>query len=267
MAKEEVHGAKDVRKVRGTQLLEKSIDVLMAFLPDNRPMTVAEISRKVGHARPTVHRILATLEEYKLLIRNEDDKRFQLGLMAMYLGDVAKQGFDLGRWARPVLQSLAESSGETVHLAVQISPAEGAFIEKVESHQSVRLHTVVGKAVPLYTGASFKVILAHLAPEEQEAVLARAEADGSKPAIGVEALRKELQAIRSRGYAVSRGELYSGGAGVAVAVQKPDGRPLAGLGIAAPDYRLTDERIAELLPLLHEAARRLNLAEMYNLPQ
>lgn len=266
MAKGELQEGEAARKVRGTQLLEKSIEVLMAFLPENRPMTVAEISRKVGHSRPTVHRILATLEEYKLLIRNEDDKRFQLGLLAMYLGDVARQGFDLGRWARPVLQGLAESSRETVHLAVQIAPAEGAFIEKVESHQSVRLHTVVGKPVPLYTGASFKVILAHLSPGEQEAVLSRAAGDGER-AVDLEALRRELQAIRERGFAVSRGELYPGGAGVAVAVPKPDGRPLAGLGIAAPDYRLTEERIAELLPLLREAARRLSLSDLYNLPQ
>ncbi len=244
--------------MRGTQLLERAVEVLKVFLPDNRPLSVAEISRRVNLSRPTVYRILVALEQQHLLMRSPHDKRFQLGPMLVYLGSVARSGFQLSQRALPVLQRLAEQSGETAHLSIRIGRVHGVFIEKVESKQSVRLHTKVGEPVPLYAGATLKVLLAHLPEEEWEAVIeAGLRRWASHTITDPAALRAHLRQIRAQGYAISREELFDGAGAVAAPVFGPDGQVVAGLGISGPVFRLTEAKVQQLIPLALAGARAI----------
>lgn len=244
--------------LRGTQLLDRSIDIILSFIPENKSMSIAEICTKVGLARPTVHRIVHTLEKRKLLIRSDADKRFQLGPMFVHLGHVARESFQLGDWARPTMERLAEASGETVHLAIRVNLAEGAFVEKVESRQSVRLHTRIGQPVPLYTGATLKVILAHLPEREWDEIIE----SGLEPMAQLTitdsgALKEHLREIRRRGYAVSRDELYNGAGAVAAPILDSAGNIVAGLGISGPTFRLSQERVSGFVPMVQQAAAEI----------
>lgn len=245
--------------MQGTRLLDKAMDILFLFLPRNQPQSVTELSERANLPRATVHRILAALQARGLVIRHGQDKLFQLGPTLVQLGTAARDGFHLRRWAAPALQSLADRTGETIHLAIRTSLTEGTFIEKVEGWQSVRLHTIIGAPVPLYTGATLKAILAHLPETEWDQVIAA----GLKPStertiVDPDALRQHLREIRAQGFAASSEELYLGAGAVAAPVFGAEGEVIAGLGISGPISRFTPDRVIELAPLAREAAAQIS---------
>jgi DNA-binding IclR family transcriptional regulator len=96
----------------------------------------------------------------------------------------------------------------------------------------------------MHRGASGKVLLAHLDPEQAERVLAAAEA--LEPDRDLALLRRELDEIRRRGYAVSHAELDAGASGVAAPILDASGRLVAGITVAGPSERIrpAQDRIA-----------------------
>jgi DNA-binding IclR family transcriptional regulator len=117
-----------------------------------------------------------------------------------------------------------------------------------------------GTTIYLHSGASGKVILAYLNPEErartiQEKGLKRLTANTiTDPS----ALKKELEEIRRRGYAVSDQEIYQGVKAIAAPIFDFQGKITASLGVAGPRERLTVKKVVSLTPILKEAARRIS---------
>jgi len=65
--------------------------------------------------------------------------------------------------------------------------------------------------------------------------------------------------IRAQGYATAVDELERGLSALAAPVLGADGVALAALSISGPTFRLTRERIAELVPALLEQARLVSV--------
>lgn len=70
----------------------------------------------------------------------------------------------------------------------------------------------------------------------------------------IDALERELQGVRQRGYAVNFGESVEDVHAVGLAFYGPVGAPLAAITVSAPARRLDDERATAFAPLLRRAA-------------
>lgn len=70
-------------------------------------------------------------------------------------------------------------------------------------------------------------------------------------------LEAELEAVRRRGHAVSRGERAPGVAAMSAPIFGGDGRILAALSAIGPDTRLTDAAMARIRPALLGAAQEI----------
>ncbi|KLU61144.1 HTH-type transcriptional regulator KipR [Peptococcaceae bacterium CEB3] len=70
----------------------------------------------------------------------------------------------LGKVSRPVMQNLADLSGESVILTIR-DGMSGVAIEIVEGTQAITWKTSLGNNLPLHCGASKKVLLAFQSPE------------------------------------------------------------------------------------------------------
>jgi DNA-binding IclR family transcriptional regulator len=71
-------------------------------------------------------------------------------------------------------------------------------------------------------------------------------------------LEEEFTAIRERGYALSRGEVFSEVAGMAAPVFDHEGSVCGSLTIAGPIQRFTEDRQQEMLDSLLVSARKLS---------
>ena len=159
-----------------------------------------------------------------------------------------------------------------------LDDTQAAYIETVPSPQVVRLFTAVGNRTPLHATGAGKALLAALPAPRRDALIERLDLRGHTPRTIMErsALRRALEEIRERGYAIDDEEYDEGVRCVAVAVMPAGagapargaereavgrdgtpGAPVAALSISAPASRLTRQRCAELAPLLRRAAAEL----------
>jgi len=234
-------------------------EILNCFSREQPVLSLTAISQRLGLPKSTVHRLLGALLSQGLLARSADGSSYRLGYQLMYWGMLAQASLNLRAEALPILSELCQASGETAILSVR-DGNDGICVEMVESSQPVRLEMRVGRRLPLYAGASGKVLLAFLPEPEIRRIVSQIELTPLRPntITQADALFRELAAIRQRGYATSFEETDSGAMGVAAPVYDGAGKPVAGLGIAAPLARIPREQVDRVVPLVLEASRRLS---------
>ncbi|GAA1016601.1 IclR family transcriptional regulator [Acrocarpospora pleiomorpha] len=232
--------------------------MLQVLSEGRRPMSVSGIARHVELPVSTTYRLVASLESAGMVQRLPDGN-IGLGVATLDLANAARRHTEVGiLWAiRPTMQWLVQQTHETV-LLMMPAGSQAVCVEQVYSFHPVRLSYEVGRAMPLYAGASNKVILAFLDRRRRESIVA--DADGKALIAGGtvsrDALERELEDIRAAGYCVTDGEINPGTTGLAVPLTHKK-RVLASLTVAGPSERIRT-RITPYLGLLQQAATRLD---------
>ena len=209
-----------------------------------------------------MHRLLATLLKRGYVRQNPDTSRYYAGAKLATLTEGRSRFGELRLRARPLLRALTEATRETANLVV-LDDVQAVYIETIPSPQVVRLFTTVGKRTPLHATGAGKALLAALPPPRRDALLERVELRAYTPHTIVDraALRRTLDDIRERGYAIDDEEYDEGVRCVAVAVVPARGSavgaPIAALSISAPASRLSRQRCGELAPALRRTAADL----------
>jgi DNA-binding IclR family transcriptional regulator len=240
------------------QSVQRAAALLKVF--DNGPteLGVSELSRKARLHKSTASRLLATMEREGLLERVPGTEKYRLGFMLLRLAGQVTHFGDIRDTARPVLVALAESSRETVHLAV-LDQSEVINIEQISGPHLVRDTNWVGRRTPLHCVANGKALLAFRPAAEIARVLADPLARFTARTIGdAERLRGELALIRERGFAQALGEIEDGLNAVAAPVRDGSGQVIAAVSVSGPAYRVTVERVAELGELTIAAAGQIS---------
>ena len=240
----------DGRRLRPVKALLRALDVLEVLAVSDGPLTVGEIAARTGSSRTATYNVVTTYE-IRGLLRRDAQNRYLLGWGLFELGESARSHSDLSDAARPVVEDLAESTGETVLLGV-LDQGSVIYVEKAESRRSIRMVEAPGRRLPLHESATGLVLLAHAAPAFRESYLAH----GGLP----EGLAETAEEIRVRGYATSVRDLDPDLASASVPVQGPHGDPVAALTVAGPVSRFTRRRIDESLPEILGAAAAIGKA-------
>lgn len=231
--------------------VERALDVLELFAEDGvDDLGVTEIAERLGLSKAVVHRILSTYRARGYLRLDPDDRRYSLGARALTLGLAYVDRVDPLGVARSALRELRDRTGETATLSVRVGWAR-TYIDQVTPQRDIRMEVRLGDAHPLHAGASSKALLAALGDDEVEAYLARGPLDvvTDLTISDADGLRRELAAIRRRGYAVSLGERQQGAGSVAAAIRGRDGEVVAVMSVCGPvdRFRRSVETAAEAL--------------------
>lgn len=206
---------------------------------------LGEIAAGVDMHPATVHRVLGQLVEDGL-VRQAAGGAYGLGLEFLRLAWLTSGRDSLRDVAEPELRALTAETGETSWLGLyEPSRRQMLFAASVESPQPIRQVRPINEWRPVHGGASGRALLAFLPEAEREAVLAGPlEAVTGNTVTDADALRRQLDKVRERGYSVTRGERVLGGVGIAAPILAGNGRLLGAIGIGLPEqrYRAADER-------------------------
>jgi IclR family acetate operon transcriptional repressor len=246
MPREDVAGV-----VRAMRILE-----IIAGAPNGR--TVKELAQAIGCGKGTISKMLSTLERAAYVRREAESGRLSLTwrLLAVAVGHADRAG--MPRLFMPILQELADETDELVQLAV-VDGSQVLFVAKAEGlGQRIRLLPLVGLWAPLHATAAGKLWLASLPERQLKQILGRRRLSAVAPRTRttIAALKRELGAIRERGYALNDEELAEGGRALAAPIRR-EGRVVGAVAVSGPAYRLPLERLHALAPRTREAATRL----------
>ena len=244
--------------ISANRSVARAISVLRALAVSPRGSSATEVSKMVGLPRPTVFRLLLTLEEEGFVDRR--DTLYSLGWDLARVARSADPAAGLVARIRDTVHGLAEGLGETVTLSLR----QGLFDYDLVLQESPRTIGVTmsdmrGMRWPLHASATGKLLLAELTPEQVSSVIG-----GELPKLAPRTitdmadLRTEIERVRQQGWAHIDDELEDGIFAMAVPLRDNVGQLFAALAMVAPKHRIhVEDTIQRHLGTLLDAAKQL----------
>ena len=241
------------------EVLNRAIDVLSAFGHARPSLGLAEIVDAVQLPKTTVFRLLSSLAARGFCELDSQTGKYSLGFELVRLADIRRRQTNVQAVAIPVMRDLRNEVNETVILSVRSGDFR-VHIDFVEGLHPMRRMADLGVRAPLYAGAASKVLLAGMGDEEIEAYLDRTDLTAFQETTITDkyVLWRDIRAIRKRGYAESKGELFAGGGALAAPLKDFSGKTTAVIDILTPEHRYTAQHRERCIALLLEGARRVS---------
>jgi IclR family transcriptional regulator, pca regulon regulatory protein len=245
------------RPAEGMGGLAKGLAIIEAFGPSRRQLSISEAAQLTATSPASARRCLLTLETLGYL--SFDGKFFRPTPRMVRLGAAYLETAPLALLARPHLLAAREALRESISLAV-LESDESVFVARAEVERIVSAGVRLGARLPAHASATGRVLLAGLADDEVDEVLARAQLSSSSPntLTTADAIRQRVRRAREEGVAYTDEELELGIRTMAVPVRDSSGQVQAAMSAAAFASRVTlDDMAAGFLPVLREHADRL----------
>lgn len=239
--------------------LIKATQILEYLANEVSEQSLVEVARGVGLHVATARRLLITLNHTDFIRKNEQTKKYSLGLKIMMLAEKVTDSLNLREVSIPFLRELMEKSGETANLVIEDKDAV-VYIEQVESRNYLRTANKVGSRAPMYCTACGKILLAFRPVEDIESYIRNISFTRftHKTIIDKEKLKEELQKIYRTNIAIDNEEQMKGECCVAAPIRDHTGKVIAAVSISGPSFRITPKRIKELMTLTVEIGMKIS---------
>lgn len=239
------------------QSLERGLAVIHAFTDHGPRLTLAQLAQATALSRPTVRRVVLTLERLGYL--RTDGREFSLTPRVLTLGEAYLTSLNLTEVAQPHMENVTKATGHTCSLAV-LDSDDAVFVTRVPSRQVMRHTLTTGTRLPAYATSMGRVLLAGLPDHELEAFLGRApfpRLTASTKTTAAE-LVSVLSTTRARGWALVDQEFEEGVRSFSAPVRDVRMSTIASLSMSVrADELSVDEISRELVPVLLEAAAEI----------
>jgi IclR family transcriptional regulator, pca regulon regulatory protein len=236
------------------EALARGLDVIRVFQPRQPVMSLAAVAGASGLARPTVRRILLTLEQLGYV--RAADGGFELTPRVLELGMAYVRSRNLWEVARPHMEGLVAQTHESSSIA-QLDGSDIVYVARVAVPKIIALAVTIGTRFPAMPTSLGKVLLAALPPGEAERVLAEPSRSGITARWQPEAADRaaELRVVRARGWSLTDEQLAAGIRSVAAPLRDGDGQVIAAMNVTVHAAETSVETLTgEYLPLLLTAA-------------
>lgn len=241
------------------QSVARALSLLEAIAAESEGMTLAEASEYLGISKSAAYSLLQTMLARKFLSEDTKLHTYRLGVAMVHLGDSAVAQLPLLSLARPVMKSLSKQTGLTSRLA-QSQDGCPLFLSRVYGSSAVRFQTPLGVQEPAHSTAGGKAILATLSEDAVEQFFEGYDLTARTPftITNRDALVKEIDLVRQRGFAVDNEEDMEGICCVGAAFSSQGGAFVGALtvtGIKSDSYL---RRIDEIGKTIVEHADQLS---------
>lgn len=241
------------------QSIDRAFDILEALKAGE--IGLIDLSKKVKLNKSTVHRLLNTLIYRGYVNQNPDNNRYKLSLKFLDIGNSVLNDLNIVSIAKPHIRRLSESTNEVVHL-VSIEKDEVVYIDKIESKNTIRMHSFIGKRIPIYCTAVGKAYMSCLENDEFLRLWNNFEDKLVKltknTITSKDAILKEITIIKNNGFAVDNEENEEGVICVAAPIFNYEGSVKYAISISTPKMRIDQNKIESFGKLVKETAKQIS---------
>ena len=240
--------------VPGATVTSRALALLGAFDAGHRELTLSDLARRSGVPIPTAHRSVGELAAWGAL-RRTGAGTYVVGKRLWDIGLLAPVARELRQVAVPFLHDLYGATLETVHLAVR-EDDHVLYLETLSGTRSVPVVSTVGSRLPMHATGVGKVLLAYAPDDVRQRVLGAPlqrflPRTITSPAI----LARQLDRVRTDGYAVTDEEMTQGARSVGVPIIAGDA-VVGALGFVVDDLRRSRGRLVAALQVAAQGIAR-----------
>ncbi|QIN78495.1 helix-turn-helix domain-containing protein [Rubrobacter marinus] len=229
--------------------------------------SITELCLATGLAKSTAHRILEGLQEYALVVQEEDSKRWRLGPRAAFWAGKYLEGPTSLAPLRGFVRQLSRETQFFSYMTV-LDHGELVCVAVERPERKAQFYVQLGSRIPVLSAAGARAILAYEPEESVRPLVKRAVAEDPRTlveTVTVASYLDELAETRRRGYATCMEELEVGVSAVGAAVFNARSRPVASLTVVAPTPGLLegwDETVKTLRVVVDEASATVGAATL-----
>lgn len=240
--------------------LEHGLSVLMSFDAANPSMSLSQVADRTGMTRAGARRYLLTLAHLGFITR--DGRSFRLTPKVLNLGYSYLSALPFSEFAMPLLEAASAASEQTVALAVR-DGTESVYTARAIAQRALAVTVPVGRRLPLISTSTGRAMLAFDTPEAIDRLIesSRPVLLTDKTTVDPQLLRRELELVRSRGYALVEQEVEVGVRSLAVpffdSQQKVAGAVTALTSMSAVSTR---QLLSDIFPIVRHVAVQLETA-------
>ncbi len=244
------------KKILNTSVA-KAFQILECFTSHNNELGVTELAQQLNTNKSAVYRMLATMENLNVIQQNPENGKYRLGLKLFELGQKVPINKNFIAKARPYMEALAKQAGETAHLAIYKNK-KVYFIDKVISRHDLQINSQIGSEKPVHCTALGKIMLAFAEPDFKTIISELPLEKVTKNTItNIKKLSKEIENIKTQGFALDLEENEIGLVCVAVPVINVHGKFIAAISTSGPSARFNENEIQTYTGDLKHTAKQL----------
>lgn len=250
------------------EALARGLAVIEALAAAPSPYSLSQISQVTGLARPTVRRILLTLESLGYVQQEKGNFTLTPRVLDLSLSQAGHK--TLWEIAKPHMTKAVDEVNESCSIA-QLDGADIIYVARVSVPKIVALSVRIGTRFPAAQTSLGLVLLASLSQDELGAALSAPSRSGIRPRW--EPSRDELYAVlrevRAQGWAIADEYLAPGIRSVAAPIRDGDGTVVAAININCHAGETSLEKVRdEYLPVVIRAAGAISadIARSASLP-
>ena len=235
-------------KADGAQSVDRACELLKQIARYGvKGARMVDLTADSGLSRPTVHRLLGSLAQASMVVRNEETKRFRVGPAIFELGLGAVSPISRLSEIMPLISELAKTSGDMVVLLFRRGD-EGLYIGQAAGDFPIKTDIVrVGDLRPLASSIAGIGILGALEDDVIAGILDRTAKDLlSYSTFTREQVLLQVERVRNTGMSYGDSVIVEGITGIGRGVPNPYGTPYLGISIAAITSRMSAERLESL---------------------
>lgn len=226
------------RPAEFVQSLDRGLAVIRAFSAEHPELTLSDVARETGLSRAAARRFLLTLESLDYV--GSTGRQFFLKPRVLDLGYAYLSSFDASQIAQTHLEELSAKLHESCSASV-LDGGDVIYTSRAATNRIMTIGLSVGRRLPAFVTSMGRVLLAALPAEELDRYLATHDRPAltSRTVTDEAALRKILDVVRSRGWALIDQELEDGVRSVAAPVHDASGRVVAAVNVSAHASRVS----------------------------
>ena len=240
---------------------DRVLSVLGLFTVEHPEWTVEEGAHALGLAVSTAYRYFRSLSKAGLIVAFAAG-RYVLGPAIIQYDRQMRLRDPFTTTAQPTMTKLTEQlPAHTVILLCRLFRNQVICVHQESAHQpDFAFSYERGRAMPLFRGASSKVILANMALRTVKGIYGEHAQKFAQASLGRnwEEAKERLRALRNAGFAVTQGEVDPGMCGIAVPLFDPAGSIVGSLSIVIPMRHLTAKVLADAPRMLEQASEQIH---------
>lgn len=238
--------------------IANTFNIIDVIANANAKIGVSELSREAHLPKTTVFRLLDSLEQLKIVNKN-DDQEYNLGSFFYKFVAQAKNKNDLIQIALPFMKEFAKKTGETINLGILYN-SEVVYLKSITG-KYFSLQVKLIPVAPLYCSSIGKLFLSTFSPDKLSAYLKNV--DLKKMTVNtiteIRSLKKELNQIKRQQFSYDHEESEYGLSCIALPILRKK-RIVAAVSVSGPTARMKMYGFKKIKTSLKLTVEKINMS-------
>ena len=235
-------------RLGAVSVLKNAANVLRCIGTDCPDLTVSEVARRLDMPKANASRLLKAMREAGMLEIIGTTHRHRPGSLMLYVGSLQRHSSLLIGKASEAVASVSDTFGHTGYISM-LDGREVVGVADFEGSNALRVVSNIGRRLPAHLSATGRTLLGRLSDDE-----VRRRYDGHTE---FDALRRTLDVVRERGFALSSQESTQGVDAIAIGVGDPKTSESVSLCIVYPHGHVDEDGRDAITAALADHASRI----------